>query len=40
MSRIECLSDEFDRYDLDGNKYIDFIEYKNFILNNLLVSED
>ena len=39
MDKIKQLSDEFDRYDLDGNKYIDYIEYKNFLLSNIYVSD-
>ena len=39
MSKIQILSDEFDKYDLDKNKYIDYIEYKNFLLNNIFVTD-
>lgn len=39
MSKIQKLSDEFDKYDLDKNKYIDYIEYKNFLCESVLVSE-
>lgn len=39
MRKFQELSDEFDKYDLDGNKYIDYIEYKNFLLNNIYFSE-
>ncbi len=39
MAKIQELSDEFDKYDLDGNKYIDYIEYKNFLSDNIWVSE-
>lgn len=39
MQKIEHLSAEFDTYDLDGNKYIDYLEYKNFLLSNVMVSE-
>lgn len=39
MSKIQELSDEFDKYDLDGNNYIDYIEYKNFLTDNIYISE-
>ncbi len=39
MGKIQSLSEEFDRYDLDKNKHIDYDEYKNFLLNNIFVSE-
>ena len=39
MDKIQDLSNEFDKYDLDHNKYIDFDEYKNFITQNLFISE-
>ena len=39
MTKIRELSDEFDKYDLDGNKYIDYIEYKNFFSDNIYISE-
>jgi len=39
MDKFKELSDEFDRYDLDHNKVIDYIEYRNFLMNNLFVSE-
>ena len=39
MEKFQQLSDEFDKYDLDGNKYIDFVEYKNFLLSNIYVSD-
>ncbi|MBQ8459010.1 hypothetical protein IJ541_02780 [bacterium] len=39
MKRIQELSDEFDKYDLDKNKYIDYIEYNNFLKSNILISE-
>ncbi|MBE7713422.1 MAG: hypothetical protein E7Z87_06740 [Cyanobacteria bacterium SIG26] len=39
MIKIQELSDEFDRYDVDNNKEIDYLEYKNFIMHNLLVEE-
>lgn len=38
MEQINLLSEEFDRYDLDGNKYIDYFEYKNFLLTNIMIS--
>lgn len=39
MKKFQELSDEFDRYDLDHNKVIDYIEYKNFLMENVLISE-
>ena len=39
MKKIQELSNEFDKYDLDHNKYIDYDEYKNFISQNLFISE-
>ena len=39
MKRIMELSDEFDHYDLDGNKYLEDEEYKRIIDNNLYISE-
>ena len=39
MTKIRELSDKFDKYDLDGNKYIDYIEYKNFLSDNIYISE-
>lgn len=40
MDKIQELSNQFDKYDKDHNKVIDFIEYKNFINDYLLVSEE
>ena len=40
MDKIEELSNQFDKYDKDHNKVIDFIEYKNFINDYLLISEE
>ncbi|MCM1338093.1 MAG: hypothetical protein NC191_00295 [Muribaculaceae bacterium] len=39
MKHFQELSDEFDTYDLDGNKVIDYLEYKNFLMKNVLISE-
>ena len=39
LKRIQELSDEFDRYDLDGNNYLDYDEYKNIVVNNIFISE-
>ena len=39
MKHFQELSDEFDAYDLDGNKVIDYIEYKNFIMKNVVISD-
>ncbi len=40
MGKIQELSDEFDKYDLDNNKFIDYIEYKNFLADNIYISEE
>lgn len=40
MTKIQELSDEFDKYDLDKNKTIDYIEYKNFLMSNIYISEE
>ena len=39
MGKIQELSDQFDKYDIDGDKFIDYLEYKNFISENILISE-
>lgn len=39
MKKIRELSDEFDKYDLDNNKYIDYEEYKNFLSDNIYISD-
>jgi len=39
MKKIQELSDEFDVYDLDGSKYLDYEEYKNIITNNIYISD-
>ena len=40
MKHIKELSSEFDYYDKDKNKYLDYEEYRNIIVNNVLISED
>ena len=39
MRKIQELSDEFDKYDLDNNKLIDYMEYKNFLSDNIYISD-
>lgn len=39
MKKIDELSKEFDRIDVDRNKEIDFLEYKEFIEKNIYISE-
>lgn len=39
MIQIQELSDEFDRYDTDNNKYLDYEEYKNIVTNNVYISK-
>lgn len=39
MTKIQELSDEFDKIDLDHNKQIDYLEYKEFIQKCILISE-
>lgn len=40
MKKIQELSDEFDKYDLDNSKTIDYIEYKNFLSDNIYISNE
>lgn len=39
MQKIQELSDEFERYDVDNNKYLDYEEYKTIVNNNIYISE-
>lgn len=39
MGKIKELSDEFDKYDVDHNKYIDYLEYKNYLAENILICD-
>ena len=39
LKKIMDLSDEFDHYDLDGNKYLEYDEYKRIVDNNFYISE-
>ena len=39
MFKIKEFSEEFDRYDIDKNKYIDYLEYKNFLTDHIYISE-
>lgn len=39
MKKIQEFSDEFDKYDTDGTKQLEFKEYKEILLNNILISE-
>ena len=39
MQKIEDLSNEFDYYDIDNNKYLELQEFKQIIENNLYISE-
>lgn len=39
MQKIQELSDEFDKYDLDNSKSIDYLEYKNFLSDNIWISD-
>lgn len=39
MKKIQELSDEFDYYDIDHNKYLDYEEYKKIITNNIYIEE-
>lgn len=39
MKKIQELSDEFERYDVDNNKYLDYEEYKTIVNNNIYISE-
>lgn len=40
MQKIQELSDEFERYDVDNNKYLDYEEYKAIVNNNIYIAED
>lgn len=40
MQLLQELSDEFDRYDTNGNKILEYQEYKALISNNFYISED
>ncbi len=39
MKKIKELSDEFDRYDTDRNKYLDYEEYKRIVTSNIFIEE-
>ena len=39
MQYIETFSKEFDEIDLDENGYLDFVEYKTYIKEQILISE-
>lgn len=39
MEQIQELSDEFELYDTDNNKYLDFEEYKAILEKNIYISE-
>lgn len=39
MKRIQELSDEFDYYDSDNNKYLEFQEFKQIVENNIFISD-
>ena len=39
MQKIKELSDEFDRYDTDGNKYLDYEEYKKIVTTNIFIEK-
>ena len=38
MNKIDAISDEFDKIDNDRSGEIDFLEYKEFVENNVFVS--
>ncbi len=39
MSRIEELSNEFDRYDTNGNGYLEFKEFQYIVENSVFISD-
>ena len=39
MKKIQELSDEFELYDIDNNKYLDYDEYRNILMNNVYISD-
>ncbi len=39
MKKIQELSEEFDRYDTDNNKYLEFQEFKKIVENNIYISD-
>ena len=39
MRKIQEFSDEFDKYNTDGSKQLEYQEYKKILLNNILISE-
>lgn len=39
MKKIQELSDEFDYYDTDNNKYLELQEFKKIVENNLFISD-
>lgn len=40
MGKIQQISDEFDKIDDDGNKQIDYLEFEDFVRNNVYLSID
>lgn len=38
LNKIKEFSDEFDKYDTDRNKYLEYQEYKDILLNNIYIS--
>lgn len=40
MGKIQELSDEFERYDTDNNKFLDYDEYRELVTKNVFISED
>ena len=39
MRKIKDFSDEFDKYDTDGNKYLEYKEYREILLNNIFICD-
>lgn len=39
LHKIKEFSDEFDRYDTNGNKYLEYQEYQKIMLNNIFISK-
>ncbi len=38
MQKLQEIADEFDYYDTDGSKFLEYKEYKDIMLNNVLIS--
>lgn len=39
LNKIKEISNEFDGYDKNGDKYLEYEEYRNILLNKVYISE-